>query len=128
MNRLFKSALAACMLIPGTTFAAGLHSAGFVYIVPGNLMHGSMNVRYNTTIAGSPYIGADGYNGGNINFFGRDSENEYFACYVRPGTSLYQIAVDIRNNLQNGGILYAATADGSQCSNLYLANYSSYQE
>lgn len=128
MNRLFKSILAACVLIPGITFAAGQHNAGYVYIQPGNYMQGTMNVRYNATVAGSPYIGAEGYAGGTIHFLGRDNDNEYFACYVSPGSSLYQAAVDIRNNLHDGSVLYAATADGSQCSNLYLANYSSYQE
>lgn len=127
MNRLFKCGLAAaCILVSSVTFADGQHYNGYVYISPGNYMQGTMNVRYNTTVAGNPYIGAEGFNGGSIHFLGRDSDNDYFACYVRPGTSLYAEAVAIRNNLHNGGILYVATADGNACSNLYLANYSSY--
>lgn len=129
MNRLIKSTLAAVVLVPGLAFAAGYHASGNVYIVPDSSMQANMSVRYNTSAAGSPYVYATGYAGSYVGFFGRDGDNEYFSCYVSTTNPIYAAAVDIKNNLQDGSRLYVTkNAGNSECTNVFLGNYSYYQE
>lgn len=132
MNRWVKSVLAVSMLIPGMTFAAGYHANGNVDVhtfTSYTMMQGNMSVRYNTTAAGSPYIYATGYAGSTVSFHGRDGDNEYFSCYVNTSSPLYQAAVDIKNSLQDGSRLYVTKDNGSnECSNVFLGNYSYYQQ
>jgi hypothetical protein len=64
-----------------------------------------------------------------VGFFGRDSSNNFFACYVNTTNPLYAAAVDIKNNLQDGSRLYVTkTASSSECTNVFLGNYSYYQQ
>lgn len=129
MNRLIKSTLAAAVLAPGLAFAAGYHASGNVSIIPDSVMQANMSVRYNTSAAGSPYVYATGYAGSYVGFFGRDGDNEYFSCYVSTTNPIYQAAVDIKNNLQDGSRLYVTkNAGSSECTNVFLGNYSYYQE
>lgn len=116
------------LILSNTAFAAGYHYSGDVQINPaGTYMGGFMNVRYNTTAANSPYLWAAGAIGGDVTFFGRDINNRYFACVVQTTSSLYQGAVDIKNNLQNGSYLsvYKAT-DSNECTYVFIQNGSPY--
>jgi hypothetical protein len=129
MSRLIKSILAAGILTPGLALAAGYHVNGYVSIVPDSVMQANMSVRYNTTAAGTPYVYATGYAGSYVGFFGRDSNNQYFSCYVSTTNPIYAAAVDIKNNLQDGSRLYVTkNAGNSECTNVFLGNYSYYQE
>lgn len=127
MKRTIAAILAAGFSLSAA--AAGYHVSGNVYISPDSYMQGNMSVRYNTSAAGSPYVYATGYAGSHVGFFGRDGDNDYFACYVFPSSPLYQAAVDIKNNLQDGSRLYVTkSADSNECTNVFLGNYSYYQQ
>lgn len=132
MDRLIKFVLTVSMLIPGMAFAAGYHLTGYVDVFSYStyaVMQGNMSVRFNTTAPGSPYIYATGYAGSTVSFHGRDSDNEYFSCYVFTSSPLYQAAVDIKNNLQDGSRLYVTrNLDSNECSNVFLGNYSYMQQ
>lgn len=132
MNKSVKSALAAFALIPGVALAAGYHVKGNVDVHTYStyvMMQANMSVRYNTTAAGSPYVYSAGYAGSTVSFHGRDGEYEYFSCYVYTSSPLYQAAVDIKNNLQDGSRLYVTRdINSNECSNVSLGNYSYFQE
>lgn len=129
MSRLVKLVLAAGILVPGVAFAAGYHASGNVYVVLDSYMQANMSVRYNSTAAGTPYAYATGYAGSSVGFHGRDGENEFFSCYVPTTSPIYQAAVDIKNNLQDGSRLYVTkNAGNSECTNVFLGNYSYYQQ
>lgn len=129
MARLVKLVLAFSILVPGMAFAAGLHGNGYVFVTPNSSMQANMSVRYNSTVAGSPYVLATGYAGQTVGFHGLDSDNEYFSCFVYTTSPIYQAAVDIKNNLQDGSRLYVTkTAASNECTNVFLGNYSYYQQ
>ncbi len=129
MNKYALSLTAAVILAPAIASAAPYYSPGFVNVNPNVLMNGYMNVRWNSTIPGSPYMGASGAAGGPVSFFGRDSENDTFSCIVDPGTSLYEAAVDIKNNLKDGNQLYVTKSSTSNsCTSITLHSLSYAQQ
>ena len=88
-------------------------------------MHASMSVRHNTSASGTPYVLANGYVNRPVSFAGRDSDNEYFSCYVLTSSSLYAAAVEVKNNFNNGGKLEIFKQQNSgQCEKFSLGNYS----
>lgn len=124
MSKFIRSITAAVLLVPGIGFAAGYYASGNVYVSPNSYMQGNMNVRWNASAPGTPYVYATGYAGAYVGFFGYDGTNS-FACYVNPSNPLYPHAVEIKNNLQDGSRLYVTkTADSSECTNVFLGNYS----
>ena len=109
-----------------------------VYQVPGNVqvwtsgtrqyMQATMNVRFNTALAGAPYMLANGSVNSSVTFAGRDSNYVYFSCSVSTSSPFYAAAVDAKNNLTNGGRLYIYKQVGSSdCESFSLGNYSYYQ-
>jgi hypothetical protein len=129
MTKLIRSIMTVALLLPVAVYAAGYHLSGQVSIIPDSTMQGNMSVRFNAAAAGSPYIYATGYAGSYVGFFGRDSDNEYFSCYVTTGNPIYAAAVDIKNSLQDGSRLYVTkTAASSECTNVFLGNYSYMQQ
>jgi hypothetical protein len=129
MHKFFRALTVATLLTPGFGFAAGFHSPGFVYVFPNSFMQGTMSIRWRSTAPGSPYIYAYGYAGSDVTFLGYDSDNEYFSCYVSTANPLYQASVDIKNSLQDGSLLYVAkNPDSSECTEVFLGNYSFYQQ
>jgi hypothetical protein len=121
-------ALAALIAIVGFVFsglatAAGLHVDGIVSVTDNgtsHYMYGHYNVRYNTTIAGAPYMQADAYANGLVYFYGRDLYGTYFSCYVPTSSPLYQGAVDIKNSLGNGSYLLVVRAvPSNECASVF---------
>lgn len=128
MKRILTVMLFLAVSVPNFGFAAGLSTKGDVtFHVSGaqEYMWGYMNVRYNADIAGKPYVYAHGYIGSKVYFGGRDSNGEYFVCTVSPDSTMYDDAVDIKNNLKNGGRLIVWKAiEGTECTQVAYANYS----
>lgn len=88
-------------------------------------MQATMNVRHNGSAAGSPYVLVNGYANGSVTIAGRDSENQYFSCYVSPGSALYQAAIDVKNNADDGSRIYVYKQIASgECENFSLGHYS----
>jgi hypothetical protein len=121
-------ALAALIAIVGVAFsglanAAGAHFNGYVTVVndaTSSYMYGQYNVRYNTTIAGAPYISADAFVTGAVYFSGANSAGTYFSCYVPTSSPFHQAAVDIKNSLGNGSYLFVArVATSNECASVY---------
>ena len=117
------------LLIPNLLVAAGYHVDGRVDIYETGTMHhmqATMNVRYNTSIGGSPLVYAYGYANSAITIGGRDSDNDTFICYIATSSPLYAAAVDIKNNFTNGGaIRVTREKTSSACASLFHGNYSS---
>lgn len=131
MSRLVKLVLAVSVLVPGIALA-GYHASGNVSVntyATYVAMQGNMSVRFNPAAANNVYVYATGYAGQTVGFHGRDGDGEYFSCHVPNSSPLYQAAVDIKNNLQDGSRLYV-TKDltSSLCTNVFLGNYSYYQQ
>jgi len=130
MRMTLNTCIAALLLTTLQATAAGLSYDGNVYVyVSGTrqYMQANMSVRHNTAASGSPYVLANGYAGGSITFAGRDSEGDYFSCYVPTSSSLYADAVDAKNNLNNGSRLYIYKRESNgECEGFSLGNYSYY--
>lgn len=127
MNKFIRALIVTAMFVPGLTQAAGYHVAGNVSISPNSYMQGNMSVRWNPSAPGS-YIYATGYAGSYVGFFGYDGTNS-FSCFVTVSNPLYAQAVDIKNSLQDGSRLYVTkTASSSECTNVFLGNYSYVQQ
>ncbi|AJQ96981.1 hypothetical protein [Gynuella sunshinyii] len=112
-------------LIAGLASASGYHVTGYVNASSTSL-YGSMNNRYNTSASTTTtYIGAYGSAGSTVTFFGRDGDGDTFSCYVTTSSTLYDAAIDIKNNLTNGGYLSVSkTATSTACTSVYLLNAS----
>lgn len=110
-----------------SAFAQGLHATGSVYATT-TYISGAMNNRWNTTATtATTYIYANGFANGTISFAGRGADGTTFSCYVPTTSALYSAARDIKNNLGDGGYLYATkTTTSSVCTNVYLLNASYY--
>jgi hypothetical protein len=129
MSKLIRSLAVAALLTPGLGFAAGYHLPGQVSIAVDSYMQANMSVRWNAAAAGSPYVYATGYAGSSVGFHGRDGSSQYFSCYVSTSNPLYAQAVDIKNNLQDGSRLYVTkNSSSSECTNVFLGNYSYAQQ
>jgi len=126
------SLLMASVLGAGTAWSAGYHLSGNVDVFTSGdrqYMQATMNVRYNTTAAGSPYALVNGYANSSITIAGRDSDGTYFSCYVSPASNLYSAALDVKNNLQDGSRLYVyKQTTSSDCENFSLGQYSYFIE
>jgi len=118
-------------MLSGAALAAGYHLTGSVSIFESSsrqYMQATMNVCYNTTIAGSPYVLVNGYANSSITIAGRDSENEYFSCYVLPTSPLYATAVAMQTGASDGSRLYVYKQTSSgECENFSLGQYSYFQ-
>ena len=118
------------IITPGLAFAAGFSLDGRVEVFESGTrqyMQANMSVRHNTTIGGSPYVLANGYANSSVTFAGRDADNEYFSCYVPVSSTLHTAAVEVKNNMTNGGRLYIyKQKTSSVCENFSLGNYSHY--
>ena len=118
-------------MLSGAALAAGYHLTGSVSIFESGsrqYMQATMNVRFNTTTAGSPYVLVNGYANSSITIAGRDSENEYFSCYVLPTSPLYAAALDVKNNADDGSRIYVYKQTSSgECENFSLGHYSYFQ-
>ena len=124
MKMFFRFIVLSAIILPGAAFSAGYYLSGTVSVTP-TLMDAKMNVRFNGAVAGSPYVYATGYAGSTIAFAGRDSQNEYFYCYVPTTSPIHAAAEDIKNNLKSGSRLYVTkTETSSECTNVFLGNYS----
>jgi hypothetical protein len=130
MSKFFRALTVAALLTPGFGFAAGYHIPGFVYVTPNQSLYGTMNVRWNKAAPGTPYIIAAGSAAGSsVSFLGYDSDNEFFSCYVSNTSPLYQAAIDIKNSLGDGGLLFVLkNPDSSECTEVSLGNYSFHQQ
>ena len=130
MKKLIYIVLGSILFMPGFAHAAGYHVSGNVLIRQNRAMQNTdmwaqMSVRYNTSAPGSPFVYAQGYAGGGVSFWGRDSNNRSFSCYVATSSPIYNAVVDIKNNLSNGSYLYVAkTASSSVCTNVFLSQRS----
>ncbi len=123
MNRSLMTLMISLIFVSPTLFAGATvsvwKSGSRTY------MQAVMTANYNGEDSGSAYVGANGYLGQVAMFFARDSQGDYFSCYVQPSSDLYEQAVDIKNNFTNGGRLYGYREDGSNdCVLLSLGNYS----
>jgi hypothetical protein len=128
MSKFIRSLVVAACLVPCAGFAAGYHLSGQVSITPDSSMQGNMSVRWNASAATNSYIYATGYAGSYVGFFGYDGTNS-FSCYVSTTNPIYAQAVDIKNNLQDGSRLYVTkNAGNSECTNVFLGNYSYMQQ
>jgi hypothetical protein len=128
MSKFIRSLIVTAMFVPGLAQAAGYHLSGNVSISPNSYMQGNMSVRWNASAPNSPYIYATGYAGSYVGFFGYDGTNS-FSCFVSTTNPLYAQAVDIKNNLQDGSRLYVTkTSSSSECTNVFLGNYSYFQQ
>lgn len=118
--------------LTGAAFAAGYHVNGNVDVFESGTrqyMQATMSVRYNTSAAGSPYALVNGYANSSITIAGRDGENQYFSCYVLPTSPLYQAAIDVKNNADNGARIYVYKQIASgECENFSLGHYSYFQD
>lgn len=107
----------------GLVSAQGMHVTGSVSVSTTSCS-GAMNNRYNTSATTyDTYIYANGYANSSVSFTCRDGAGTTFSCYVPTTSALYSASVDIKNNLTNGGYLYAAKGTTStECTSVYLLN------
>jgi hypothetical protein len=107
----------------GLAYAQGMHVTGTVTTTDTSCS-GAMNNRYNTAVTtSSTYIYANGFANSSVSFTCHDGDGNTFSCYVPTTSALYSAAVDIKNNLTNGGFLYAAKGTTStECTAVYLLN------
>ncbi len=118
-----------CGVFSGQVWAQGDYVPGYVYVDPNaTYMYGTFNNRFNnapTTV--STYIGAGGYAGGLLYFYGQDASGRYFYCYIPTTSPIYQSAVQIKNTLGNGSLLSVErTPPSSECTSVYSAKASHY--
>lgn len=125
------SFIAIAGVLSSAAMAAGYYVPGSVSIFESGTrqyMQATMNVRYNTSLAGSPYVLVNGYANSSITIAGRDSENKYFSCYVLPTSPLYAAALDVKNNADDGSRIYVYKQTSSgECENFSLGHYSYFQ-
>lgn len=103
-----KAILVLAMLgagIPALASAAGYYAPGYVY-AGSNYMYGSYNVRYNATVAGTPYIGAYNSVNSTVGFYAYDSSGNYFSCYVPTSSAMHYAATEIKNGAGSGNGTY----------------------
>jgi hypothetical protein len=104
------------------------HVQGYVYLSD-TFISATSNVRYSTQdTTYAPYVSVYGYANSNVYIYGRSGDGATFSCYVPTTSALYQTAVDIRNNMDNGSHIYAYKSSSSttnECSTVYM-NHSSY--
>lgn len=117
------------LLLSGQSLAAGYSADGRVDVFTSGsnqYIQGNMSVRYNPSATSSSYVLANGYLNSTVSFSGRDDDGDYFYCYVSTSDPNYQAAVDAKNNLTNGGRLYARKVIGgdNSCTLLSVGNYS----
>jgi hypothetical protein len=128
MNKFTRSLIALALLMPGIAFSFPFQIPGYVIVEPNNYMQGQMNVRWNETIANWPYIAAVGTAGSDVIFVGQDPEGDFFHCFVSTDRPFYEQAVAIKNSLHDGGMLFVTKSPaGSECTSVYLGNYSYFQ-
>jgi hypothetical protein len=128
MSKFIRPLIVLALFAPGLASAAGYYVPGYVYVGPNSYLQGNMNVRWNASAATNSYIYATGYAGSYVGFFGYDGTNS-FACYVSTTNPIYAQAVDIKNSLSDGGRLYVTkNSDSSECTNVFLGNYSYAQQ
>lgn len=119
----------ALLLFSGTAFAEGDRVPGYVKIGPDNsYMIGTFSVRFDATPTVYPtYIGAGGYAGGVLYFYGQDAEGQQFYCYIPTSSGIYDASVDIKNTLSLGSLLSVSRKlPSSECSAVYSAKASHY--
>ncbi|MFZ5842022.1 MAG: hypothetical protein ACOY3E_03900 [Pseudomonadota bacterium] len=118
-------------VLSSAAMAAGYYLPGSVSVFESGTrqyMQATMNVRYNTSIAGSPYVLVNGYANSSITIAGRDSENEYFSCYVLPTSPLYAAASAMQSGAGDGSRIYVYKQTSSgECENFSLGHYSYFQ-
>ncbi len=128
MKSLVGTIFVALFLLPSPLFAAGRVLNGVVDVwTSGSRMYlqGSLDVRFNTSISGSPYIGANGYAGDTVYFFGRDNEGDYFSCYVTTSNSKYDDFAALKNSVKNGSRIYVYKSTSSnECQGASVGTYS----
>lgn len=130
--------LAWLAFLSGNTLAAGVAYKGYVdiYEVTASdrvYMVATMNVRHNSSLPNYPFVSISGSSdtlvaNRPVNFFGRDSEGQYFSCYVLVDSPLYAAAVEISNNFKHGGgVTVFKRRVSNYCENFYSGQYSYYQ-
>ncbi len=113
--------------MPGYAGASGHVCASWVDVGT-NYMRGTMSIRYNATpTAFTEFVSAYGYVNSVVHFYGRDGAGDTFSCYVPTTSALYAQAMDVKNNLKDGSLLYAAKGATNECTAVYIANHSCYQ-
>lgn len=107
MKNVFRSLFLACLLLPGSVFATGLHWQGFVFVNPATgFMSGAWNNRYSTAAtAFTTYIYAVYSVGSSISVGGRDGNGNTFSCFIPPTSALYNDARELVNGLTNGVLI-----------------------
>ncbi len=128
--------IASLVLISNVSFAAdapnytGTHQHGFVTIDASiTNMQGLLNVRSHPTPGHeNSYVYTHHYANNVVWFQGRDGlSGRFFACVVNVGDPLYNQAVDIQNNSQEGArLLLTKSATSSSCTRIGLSNGSRY--
>lgn len=106
----------------------GLYIPGYVY-AGSSYMYGTYNVRYNTTVAGTPYIAAYNTANSSVGFYGYDSSGIYFSCYVPTTSAMFNAATEIKNGAGsgNGTYLYITkNTSTSECTYIYSLHASYY--
>lgn len=117
------------VLFAATAWAVGDRVPGYVHIAADNAyMIGTFSSRFDASATAHPvYIGAGGYAGGLLYFYGQDGDGRQFYCYVPTASSIYDAAVDIKNTLSLGSLLSVSrTLPSSECSAVYSAKASHY--
>ena len=117
------------LFISGIAIADGDHVPGYVAIGPENsYMMGTFSARFDTTPTVYPtYIGAGGYAGGVLYFYGQDADGRQFYCYIPTSSSIYSASVDIKNTLSLGSLISVSRKPPtSECSAVYSAKASHY--
>ncbi len=129
MKQVMLAIAIACVMLPVSASAQGDYVPGYVYVGPDSeYMYGTFNNRFNTApTATRTYIGAGGYAGGLLYFYGEDADGHYFYCYIPPTSPIYQAAVEIKNTLGDGSLLSVErTPPSSECTSVYSAKASHY--
>lgn len=120
--------IAVGLAVAGVAHADGYHVPGTVSINPDYSMSGAFNVRYNTSVAGDPYIYIQVI-GGTIFFMGRDSQNVKFGCYVSESSPLYATAREIFTGSLNGSYIRLNKNPGEgPCSSIWHERASFYMD
>ena len=124
---------AALVSIASGPVSAGEYRPGYVTI-SGDLMHATMNVRYNNA-TGNAKVWAHYFPPGGVlprvEFGGQDANGKVYTCFILPSEPIYEGAVDIATNLRNGAVLKVTrllSESRSKCTNVVLTMDSAHVE
>ena len=126
--KLYRIGIIVLTLLSMPVLSAGDRKPGYVDIDETNeylILVATMNVRYNTNAAGSPYFYVNGYANSAISIVARDSNNTFFSCYIPTDSPYYNMISAIKSSLENGSrmVIYKKKAT-SYCEMIMYGQYS----